>query len=84
MIPGQPLIYERANGVVYARYRDPPHNKIERWIIGGDPDAIAKATGSQLSYRQWRELEEIAKTNIALKTQLDKVLDLYYLLKKEN
>ena len=27
MIPGQPLIYERANGVVYARYRDPPIRK---------------------------------------------------------
>ncbi len=43
LLPGQPLIYERANGVTYARYRDPPHNKIKRWIVGGDPKAVAEA-----------------------------------------
>ena len=32
---GEALIYERADGVVYARYRDKP--EIERWIVGGDP-----------------------------------------------
>ena len=32
LLKGEPLIYERANGVVYARYRDPPHNKIPKWI----------------------------------------------------
>ena len=37
LIPGEALIYERANGIVYARYRDPPHNTKPRWIIGGDP-----------------------------------------------
>lgn len=83
MIPGQPLIYERSEGVIYARYRDPPYNKIKRWVIGGDADAVAKATGQQLGYRQWQELEELAKTNSTLKTQLDKIVDLYYLLKKE-
>ena len=40
LIPGQSLIYERVDGVVYARYRDPPHNTIPRWIVGGDPDAL--------------------------------------------
>jgi hypothetical protein len=34
LIPDQALIYERADGVVYARYRDPPHNTIPRWIVG--------------------------------------------------
>lgn len=40
LIPNQALIYERVDGVVFARYRDPPHNKIPRWIIGGDPDGL--------------------------------------------
>ena len=41
LIPGQALIYERANGVTYARYRDPPHNMIEGWVVGGEPKAVA-------------------------------------------
>ena len=45
LIPVEALIYERANGVVYARYRDAPHNKIPRWVIGGDPGAVARAQG---------------------------------------
>ena len=40
LIPGQSLIYERVDGVVYARYRDPPYNTEPRWIVGGDPDAL--------------------------------------------
>ena len=40
LIPGESLIYERANGVVYARYRDPPHNSIPRWVVGGEPEAV--------------------------------------------
>ena len=38
------------NGVVYARYRDPSHNKKERWVIGGDPGAVARAQGKLLDY----------------------------------
>ena len=45
LIPGEALIYERANGVLYARYRDPPHNMIERWVVGGEPKAVAKTIG---------------------------------------
>ena len=44
MIPGEALIYERANGIVYARYRDPPHNKKKRWIIGGNPAGFITGT----------------------------------------
>jgi len=40
LIPGAELIYERSNGVTYARYRDPPHNKIPRWPIGGKPESF--------------------------------------------
>ena len=44
LIPGEALIYERANGVVYARYRDPPHNKLPRWVVGGDPRGFINGT----------------------------------------
>ena len=82
LIPGQALIYERANGVVYARYRDPPHNTIPRWIVGGDPVAVARAQGDLLSYTEWQELCNLSLTNITLKKQLDKIVELYYLLKE--
>ncbi len=59
LIPGQELIYERADGVVYARYRDKP--EIERWIIGGDPGGVARAQGKLLDYGEWQNLCELAQ-----------------------
>ena len=71
LIPNQPLIYERANGVVFARYRDPPYNMIERWVVGGEPKAVAEAKGvvdndewkdiiiaSQISDKEWCKLHK--------------------------
>ena len=85
LIPGQALIYERANGVVYARYRDPPYNAMyKRWIIGGDPEAVSKATGNLFSYADWQEMMELSKTNHTLQTQMKKLLDIYYLIKDTN
>ena len=45
LLPGEALIYERADGVTYAKYRDPPHNTKPRWIVGGAPAALQKAEG---------------------------------------
>lgn len=84
LIPEQALIYERANGVVYARYRDPPYNEMyERWIIGGDPDAVARATGNLFSYSDWNDMMRLAENNVTLKTQMKKLLDIYYIVKDE-
>jgi len=83
LIPGQPLIYERANGVVYARYRDPPHNAIPRWVIGGDPGAVARANGDLLDYGEWRELCELAETNATLSKLMDQLVTVYYIVKDE-
>ena len=44
IIPGEALIYEHANGVTYARYRDPPHNTKPRWVIGGAPNGFINGT----------------------------------------
>lgn len=81
LIPGEALIYERSNGVVYARYRDPPHNTIPRWIIGGDPDAIERAQGNLFSYRDWQDVELLAKKHPTIKKQLDNLLALYYIVR---
>ena len=81
LIPGEALIYERANNIVYARYRDPPHNTKPRWIIGGDPAGVDKAQGCLWSYSDWQDMMRIAETNQTMKTQMKKLLELYYLCK---
>ena len=81
LIPGETLIYERADGVVYARYRDRP--EIERWIIGGDPAGVARAQGEILDYGEWKNLCEAALENPTLKKQLDKLVTTYYIIKDD-
>lgn len=80
-IPGQALIYERANGVVYARYRDPPYNQLPRWAIGGSPEALGY--GNLISYSDWKDLITKAEDNPVLKKQLDNLVQTYLLLKEE-
>ena len=81
LIPGQTLIYERADGVTYARYRDPPHNKIPRWIVGGEPEGVSKAQGNLFSYSEWQEMMELAKKYPTLKSQMQKLVTTYYIVK---
>ena len=83
LIPGEALIYERTDGVVYARYRDPPHNTKPRWIVGGDPGAVARAQGKLLDYGEWNRLCELADTNQTLKKQMDKLVTTYYMIKDQ-
>lgn len=82
LIEGEALIYTRVNGVVYANYRDPPHNSIPRWIIGGDPGAVARAQGELLEYSEWQNLCELAIQNPTLKKLLDKLVTTYYIIKE--
>jgi hypothetical protein len=74
LISGEALIYERANGIIYARYRDRP--EIDRWAIG--------SLQPTFNYSDWKHLNELSKNNKTLKTQLDKLINLYYLIKNEN
>ena len=78
--PNEALIYERSNGVVYARYRDKP--EIERWIIGGDPGAVAQANGDLLHYADWQELCELAEEYPTIKKLLDQLVITYYMVKE--
>ena len=80
LIPNEPLIYERSNGVVYARYRDKP--EIERWVIGGDPGAVARAQGKLLDYGESNHLCELAEIHPSLKKQLDRIVTTYYIIKE--
>ena len=82
LLPGEPLIYERSNGVVYARYRDKP--EIPRWIIGGDPGAVAKAQGNLLDYGEWLKLCELAATNSTLMKIMEKLVNTYFLIKESD
>jgi hypothetical protein len=83
LIPGEALIYERVDGVLYARYRDPPNNKLPRWIIGGEPDAVSRAQGNLFSYSEWEDMMRLAEKNYTLKTQMQKLLDIYYIVKDD-
>ena len=83
LIPGQSLIYERADGVTYARYRDPPHNKLPRWIVGGDPKAVSKANGELFGYAEWEDMMEEAEKNPVLKKYLKKAVEVYCLTKED-
>ena len=81
LIPGEALIYERADGVVYARYRDRPD--IPRWIIGGDPAGVARAQGELLNYGEWVKLCNLAKEHPTLEKILDQLVTMYYVVKDE-
>jgi len=81
LLPEETLIYERANGVVFARYRDKP--EIPRWIVGGDPGAVARAQGKLLDYAEWQTLCDVAQENVTLKKQLEKLVNTYYMVKDE-
>ena len=79
LLPGEPLIYERANGVVYARYANRP--EIDRWIVGGDPGAVARAQGRLLDYSEWQKLCDLCETHPTLKKQMSTLVNTYYLIK---
>ena len=79
LIPGQALIYERANGVTYARYRDPPHNMIERWVVGGESKAVAEAMGV-IDYDEWKDIMMAAETNYTLRKLIQKLRNTYYMI----
>lgn len=81
-LAGEPLIYEQASGVTYARFRDEPKKSFYagRWIIGGEPESVAMAKG-YLGYDSWKELFSLADTHPTLRKQLDKTLNLYYIIK---
>jgi|TARA_R110000764_G_scaffold191563_1_gene276810 hypothetical protein len=82
LLPGEALLYERADGVVYAKYRDYPHSKIPRWVIGGDPAGVARAQGDLINYAEWQELCALSLEYPTLKKLLDTLVTTYYTVKE--
>lgn len=80
LLPGEEIIYERADGVVYGRYPNKP--EIKKWIVGGDPAGVARAQGELLDYGEWKNLCEVAQHNVTLKKQLKNLVNTYYMIKE--
>tara|TARA_B100001287_G_C22464195_1_gene426516 strand:- start:373 stop:642 length:270 start_codon:yes stop_codon:yes gene_type:complete len=78
LIPGAKLIYERNGETVYARYRDPPHNKIPRWVVGGSPEQM-----ELFDHFEFNDLVKASKHYPTLKKELDKLLTIWYTIKDE-
>ena len=77
--PGATYIYERADGVIYAR----EFGAVERTAIGWDYNAKLKIDALK-EEKLWEEIRQSAKSNPALQIELDRVIMLYHLSKKEH
>ena len=77
LTPGATYIYEKANGVTYAR----EFGKIERTVIGIDVDAQASVDDIREKYL-WDQILKAAKKNPALQDALERVIVVYELSKQ--
>ena len=80
--PGATYVYERTNGIIYAREQgaDPRERFVVGYESGKDYDPITNdIRDSQL----WHEIRSAAKTNPVLQEELDRVKVIYELSKKD-
>ncbi len=78
--PGATYIYERADGVTYAREAGAPANS--RKPIGWDADVQQKLE-ERKDDLLWREIRQAAMVNEELKSALDRVKIIYHLSNKD-
>ena len=76
--PGATYIYERADGVTYAR----EFGAAERTAIGWDYDVQLK-TNQLKEADLWKEIQQAAKSNPVLQKELERVIMLYHLSKED-
>ena len=74
LCPGATYIYERANGMIYAR----ESGKTERTVVGYDYSHSL----DHLHLSEWNAILKSAETNPALQEALDRVKILYNLSKQ--
>lgn len=74
LTPGATYIYEKADGITYAREFGAPRN--ERFEIGRDYATILKD-----ELQLWEEIVRAGRTNQVLQTALDRAKILYHLSK---
>jgi hypothetical protein len=72
--PGATYIYEKADGITYAREFGAPHN--ERFEIGRDLELLLKD-----ELRLWEDIVRAGRTNQALQAALDRAKIVYHLSK---
>ena len=84
LTPGATYIYERADGIVYAREAgaDPSTRRVVGYESGTDYNTT-RALDSVKEDRLWKEIRQSAKTNPALQEAMDRVKVLYELSKHE-
>ena len=79
--PGATYIYERVNGVVYAR--EEGSDASTRFEIGRDYDSTAMSTREQvLEDKMWGEIRRMARNNPTLQDAVDRVIMIYKLSKE--
>ena len=83
LIPNEKLIYERAAGLVYARYANPNLRHIKRWCIGGCPEAFERFH-KPITDKEWEELCELSKHNKTLKIQLEQLITTFLLVRNND
>jgi len=74
LTPGAKYVYEKADGITYAREVGAPHNA--RFEIGRDYERFLKD-----ELQLWEEIVRAGRTNQALQAALDRVKILYHLSK---
>ena len=74
LTPGAKYIYEKANGITYAREFGAPHN--DRFEIGRDYERFLKD-----ELQLWEEIVREGRTNPALQDALDRAKIVYHLSK---
>ena len=74
LTPGATYIYEKADGITYAREVGAPHT--DRFEIGRDYQRFLKD-----ELQLWEEIVRAGRTNQALQAALDRVKILYHLSK---
>jgi hypothetical protein len=80
--PGATYIYERADGIIYAREHgaDPQTRFVVGYESGKDYDPLRNSIKEN---QLWHDIRESAKTNPALQQALDRVKVIYELGKHE-
>jgi len=74
LTPGAKYIYEKADGITYAREVGAPHN--DRFEIGRDYERFLKD-----ELQLWEDIVRAGRTNQALQAALDRVILVYHLSK---
>lgn len=79
--PLETYIYEKANGITYARkLGDPPDRRFE---VGRDYDT-QKVYDELKHAKLWGEIHRAAESNPALQDAIDRVIVIYELSRKDN